>query len=78
MRVNVIIPVFNRLEHTRKVLDALRRQTLADALTIVVVNDGFEPMERREYRAVCRCDVCRNREASGNHLVWGVPSEEGR
>lgn len=40
MTIFVLIPVFNRLEHTRTVLQALRRQTLAAQLHIVVINDG--------------------------------------
>lgn len=40
VRIFVLIPVFNRLQHTRKVLDDLRRQTLATALRLVVIDDG--------------------------------------
>lgn len=40
MRIFVLIPVFNRLVHTQKVIDSLRAQTLRDALQIVVINDG--------------------------------------
>jgi GT2 family glycosyltransferase len=36
----VLIPVFNRLAHTERVVDALRRQTLASQLCIVIINDG--------------------------------------
>ncbi len=40
MRVFVLIPVFNRLAHTQKVVASLRAQTLADSITIVIINDG--------------------------------------
>ncbi|MBB2834001.1 UNVERIFIED_ORG: GT2 family glycosyltransferase [Rhizobium esperanzae] len=40
MRVNVLIPVFNRLEHTRKVISALREQTVVDNIRIVIIDDG--------------------------------------
>jgi len=40
MRIFVLIPVFNRLEHTQKVLASLRQQTLAPQLRIIVINDG--------------------------------------
>lgn len=36
----VLIPVFNRLAHTERVVGALRSQTLADQLRIVIINDG--------------------------------------
>lgn len=40
MTVFVLIPVFNRLSHTRKVIQALRKQVLEDALQIIVIDDG--------------------------------------
>ena len=40
MTVFVLIPVFNRLHHTQRVIAALRNQTLAGNLCIVVINDG--------------------------------------
>ena len=40
MTIFVLIPVFNRLHHTQRVIEALRNQTLADTLRIVVINDG--------------------------------------
>lgn len=40
MRIFVLIPVFNRVEHTRRVLEALYGQTLAQYLRIIVINDG--------------------------------------
>lgn len=40
MNVFVLIPVFNRLPHTQRVLEALRSQSLAEHLRIVVIDDG--------------------------------------
>lgn len=40
MNIYVLIPVFNRLPHTQKVIQALRDQTLAGDIRIVVINDG--------------------------------------
>lgn len=40
MRVYVLIPVFNRLQHTRRVLECLRAQTCVGNMRIVVINDG--------------------------------------
>ncbi|WP_064710838.1 glycosyltransferase family 2 protein [Rhizobium bangladeshense] len=73
MRVNVIIPVFNRLEHTRRVLEALRRQTLVDALTIVVINDGSTDGTAEYLKS--QGDVVEIR-GDGN-LWWGGAIEEG-
>jgi N-acetylglucosaminyl-diphospho-decaprenol L-rhamnosyltransferase len=36
----VLIPVFNRLVHTERVIESLRQQTMAAQLRIVVINDG--------------------------------------
>lgn len=72
MRVNVIIPVFNRLEHTRKVLEALRRQTIFDALTIVIVNDGSTDGTAGYLQS--QSDVIEIR-GDGN-LWWGAPSRK--
>jgi GT2 family glycosyltransferase len=36
----VLIPVFNRLNHTERVIGSLRSQHVAEALCIVVINDG--------------------------------------
>ncbi|MCW5296897.1 glycosyltransferase family 2 protein [Herbaspirillum lusitanum] len=36
----VLIPVFNRLPHTKRVVEALRHQTLADEIRIVIIDDG--------------------------------------
>ncbi|WP_246763679.1 glycosyltransferase family 2 protein [Rhizobium bangladeshense] len=73
MRVNVIIPVFNRLEHTRRVLEALRRQTLVNALTIVVINDGSTDGTAEYLKS--QGDVVEIR-GDGN-LWWGEPSRKG-
>lgn len=40
MKIFVLLPVHDRLAHTCKVLEALRAQTLADVLQIVVIDDG--------------------------------------
>jgi GT2 family glycosyltransferase len=40
VKVFVLIPVFNRLEHTKRVISALRAQTLSHALEIVIIDDG--------------------------------------
>jgi GT2 family glycosyltransferase len=73
MRVNVIIPVFNRLEHTQKVLEALRSQTVFDAMTIVIVNDGSTDGTAKYLQS--QSDVTEIR-ADGN-LWWGGAIEEG-
>ncbi|MBB2685496.1 UNVERIFIED_ORG: GT2 family glycosyltransferase [Rhizobium etli] len=73
MRVNVIIPVFNRLEHTRKVLEALRRQTISDALTIVIVNDGSTDGTAGYLQS--QSDVIEIR--GDGSLWWGGAIEEG-
>jgi N-acetylglucosaminyl-diphospho-decaprenol L-rhamnosyltransferase len=38
--VFVLIPVFNRLHHTQRVIQSLRMQTCASNIRIVVINDG--------------------------------------
>ncbi|ARM87132.1 glycosyltransferase/acetyltransferase domain-containing protein [Rhizobium sp. CIAT894] len=73
MRVNVIIPVFNRLEHTRKVLEALRSQTVFDALRIVVVNDGSTDGTAAYLQS--QSDVIEI-QGDGN-LWWGGAIDEG-
>ncbi len=40
MNIHVLIPVFNRLAHTQRVIGALRAQTLASDVRVVVINDG--------------------------------------
>ncbi|MEO8389156.1 MAG: glycosyltransferase family 2 protein [Polaromonas sp.] len=40
MTIFVLIPVFNRLAHTERVVASLRGQHIAEQLCIVVVNDG--------------------------------------
>lgn len=40
MTVHVVMPVFNRIEATRQMLDCLRAQCLDEALRIIVVDDG--------------------------------------
>jgi GT2 family glycosyltransferase len=40
MTVYVLIPVFNRVDHTRKVLDCLRAQIVDELINLIVINDG--------------------------------------
>lgn len=40
MKIFILVPVFNRLEHTKKFLESIRKQTLASYLQMVVINDG--------------------------------------
>tara|TARA_B100000242_G_C43044854_1_gene487625 strand:- start:1758 stop:2603 length:846 start_codon:yes stop_codon:yes gene_type:complete len=40
MDIYVVIPVFNRLDHTKKIIKCLRSQTIYHKLKLVVVNDG--------------------------------------
>lgn len=40
MTIFVLIPVFNRVHHTQRVIEVLHRQTLVGDLQIVVINDG--------------------------------------
>lgn len=40
MTVYVLIPVFNRLAHTQKVLEALRKQSIYQFFKIIIINDG--------------------------------------
>lgn len=40
MKIFAIIPVHNRLSHTQGILEALRKQTIREIITIIVVDDG--------------------------------------
>ncbi len=40
MDIYVVIPVFNRLDHTKKIIECLRRQTIKNNLKFFVVDDG--------------------------------------
>ena len=40
MKIYVLIPVFNRLEYTKKVIQSLRAQTMRSELEIIVIDDG--------------------------------------
>ncbi|MBY5815642.1 glycosyltransferase family 2 protein [Rhizobium leguminosarum] len=73
MIVYVLIPVFNRLEHTKRVVDSLRAQRIAKKLRIIVVNDGSTD-ETAEYLQ-SQGDIVELR-GSGN-LWWGGAIEEG-
>ncbi len=73
MKVFVLIPVFNRLEHTKKVIESLRQQQFTGQLEVVVINDGSTDgtqayLEEQE-------DVT---QLLGNgHLWWGGAIEMG-
>ncbi len=40
MTVNIIIPVFNRLKHTKEIISNIRNQVTTEKLIIYIVNDG--------------------------------------
>tara|TARA_B100000212_G_scaffold336060_1_gene308876 strand:+ start:400 stop:1245 length:846 start_codon:yes stop_codon:yes gene_type:complete len=40
MNIYTIIPVFNRIEYTKKIINCLRKQTIKNKLKIIVVDDG--------------------------------------
>jgi GT2 family glycosyltransferase len=40
MRIFVLIPVFNRVDYSRRVLQSLQSQSLADRLRLIFINDG--------------------------------------
>jgi GT2 family glycosyltransferase len=40
MKIFAVIPVHNRLSHTQGILEALRKQTIRENITIIVVDDG--------------------------------------
>ncbi|MBY5717854.1 glycosyltransferase family 2 protein [Rhizobium leguminosarum] len=73
MIVYVLIPVFNRLEHTRRVVASLRAQRIAKKLRIIVVNDGSTD-ETAEYLQ-SQGDIVELR--GGGNLWWGGAIEEG-
>ncbi|MBX4952456.1 glycosyltransferase family 2 protein [Rhizobium binae] len=73
MTVYVLIPVFNRLEHTKRVVDCLRAQSIAEKLGIIIINDGSTD-ETAEYLQ-SQSDLVEIR-GDGN-LWWGGAIEEG-
>jgi N-acetylglucosaminyl-diphospho-decaprenol L-rhamnosyltransferase len=73
MIVYVLIPVFNRLEHTKRVVASLRAQRIAKKLRIIVVNDGSTD-ETAEYLQ-SQGDIVELR--GGGNLWWGGAIEEG-
>ena len=73
MTIFVLIPVFNRLHHTQRVIEALRGQALAGTLCIVVINDGSSD-GTAEYLQL-QNDVVELRGA-GN-LWWGGAIQKG-
>ena len=40
MAVNVIIPVFNRINQTKKIISNLRSQKTAEKIKILIIDDG--------------------------------------
>ena len=40
MHIHVIIPVYNRLAYTKKIITCLREQTIRNTIKIIVVDDG--------------------------------------
>ncbi|TBY79768.1 glycosyltransferase family 2 protein [Rhizobium leguminosarum bv. viciae] len=73
MIVYVLIPVFNRLEHTKRVVASLHAQRIAKKLRIIVVNDGSTD-ETAEYLQ-SQGDIVELR--GGGNLWWGGAIEEG-
>ncbi|MCA2411335.1 glycosyltransferase family 2 protein [Rhizobium leguminosarum bv. viciae 248] len=73
MIVYVLIPVFNRLEHTKRVVASLRAQRIAKKLRIIVVNDGSTD-ETAQYLQ-SQGDIVELR--GGGNLWWGGAIEEG-
>jgi GT2 family glycosyltransferase len=67
MRIFVLIPVFNRLKHTERVLEALRCQSLYRNLEIIVINDGST--DGTDDFLSAQADVT-NLKGNGN-LWWG-------
>ena len=73
MTVHVLVPVFNRLHHTKRLMEALRGQTIADRLNIIITNDGSTDGTSEYLRA--QPDVV---ELSGDgNLWWGGAIELG-
>lgn len=71
--VFVLIPVFNRLVHTQRVLQALREQTQAGSLRIVFIDDGSTDGTGEFLAAQLDVHVI---TGDGN-LWWGGAIEEG-
>ena len=40
MHIHIVIPVHNRIESTKIIIDCLRTQTIRNLLKIIVVDDG--------------------------------------
>jgi GT2 family glycosyltransferase len=73
MRVFVLIPVFNRLAHTKKVLEALRHQTVATHLRIIVIDDGSTDGTSVFLATQTNITTLKG----GGNLWWGGAIEEG-
>lgn len=71
--VFVLIPVFNRLQHTQKAIEALRAQTMVREIAIVVINDGSTD-GTADYLAM-QPDVVQL--VGDGHLWWGGAIELG-
>lgn len=64
MHVFVLIPVHNRVEHTKKVIECLRRQTLK-SLSIIIIDDGSTD-STPDFLSTCH-DVI---TLQGNGTLW--------
>lgn len=73
MTIFTLIPVFNRLAHTKRVIECLRRQTLARDLRIVIINDGSTDGTAEYLKS--QSDVT-TIQGDGN-LWWGGAIEAG-
>lgn len=73
MKIFAIIPVHNRLSHTRGILEALRKQTIRESIIIIIVDDGSTDGTAEYLRA--QTDVVTLRGDGG--LWWGGAVELG-
>lgn len=73
MTVFALIPVFNRLSHTRRVIDALRAQTAASTIRIIVIDDGSTDDTGEYLKAQRDVQVL----TGGGDLWWGGAIELG-
>lgn len=73
MRIHVLIPVFNRLHHTQRVVECLSQQTLREQIRIVVIDDGSTDGTAEYLRS--RHDVM-TIQGDGN-LWWSGAMQEG-
>lgn len=73
MKIFVLIPVFNRLQYTQRVIESLRLQTLVSNVRIIVINDGSTDGTRNFLTA--QADVT-TLEGDGS-LWWGGAMDLG-